>query len=175
MNDKEFAETFAWMSSAFPNREIPKQTWEVYFEFLKDLPADVFRASVATCLARFQFFPSINQIREVASEFHGKLKGLPDAYGAWGVVLEGLKEFAYGDPEVHPLIDQCVKDIGGWKHLSESEMVVADRARFIEVYRERLSRYREEAVVAPPKMITEIAERMSGERKALEDGNDLSG
>lgn len=171
MKPHEFKKTFDWLISAFPNKDIPAQTWKVYYEMLKDIPDDVFKAASATCLARHDFFPSIRQLRLAASEFHGKIKGLPDAYGAWGEVLEGLKEVAYGDPEVHPLIDQCVRDIGGWKHLVESTMIAADRARFIDVFRERLSRYKETEVIAPSKLIDGLVETMSAERrKELSDG-----
>lgn len=171
MDKQEFAEAFEWLCSAFPNRDVPKQTWAVYYEMLKDLPYPVFRGACATCLARSQFFPSIHDIREAAADFNVRLSKLPDPYKAWGMVLGAISQMHYEDIDLPPLIEECVQDIGGWNHLKETQMIGADRARFLEVYEARVSRYRDETLIAPPKLIHDAAQLMSGDsRKELTDG-----
>lgn len=180
MTPEEFAKTFAFMASAYPHKEIPDQTWDVYYTMLNDLPAEVFSAAAGLAISRSEFFPTIHALREAASEFHIEVKRLPDPYEAWGMVLSAIS-YGAGDAiiraeaKLHPIIMQCVKDIGGWRHIAQGSMTVADRARFIDHYTARASRYREEKATAPPKLIAALSKKLNaGSNRRITNGGDRS-
>jgi hypothetical protein len=127
MDRIEFAEAFTLLISAFPNKEIPKSTAEAYYVMLQDLPEDVMKAASALCLARYDWFPTIRQLRDAAGEYYGNLKDLPEPVEAWESVMQAIRDGA-GHPiagdsaDVHPLIEKSVQAIGGWRTIGQSDV-----------------------------------------------------
>lgn len=162
MTREEFAETFAFLCAAFPNKEIPKETWQTYYVMLKDIPIEIFRRLTIESIAKSNYFPTVHALREAACEYHRKTRGFPDAYTAWGEVLRLMRS-----PFEHILLSEiaseAVADIGGFAHLRESQTLAADRARFIDAYERKLSLHRESKVIAPIEQI----ERISGDLDKL--------
>ena len=62
----------------------------------------------------------------------------------------------YGIP---PLVEQTVRQVGGWKHLAEAENAAADRARFLEAF-ERTTEKGEYLARQLPEIV-ELAKRLS--------------
>lgn len=122
---------------------------EVYIEALIDLDPMLLESAVLQCITSCKFYPKPAEIREAAADLELKAKGVPDPYEAWAIALKALAA-GIGHPiagannaarsSVPPHVDRAAQAVGGWRVLAMSENLVADRARFIDAYREIMTR-----------------------------------
>ena len=139
------------LTDCFPRQAITKQTIGAYAHMLRDIPPDVLQAAAAHCTARSPFFPAISELREAAFDIMDDVLNVPCAAEAWAEVCQRMR---YGGrqagPEFsHDLVAEAVESIGGWYMLCGSETPAADRARFMEAYRELHQRARERQRMLP--------------------------
>ena len=151
---QDIAKLVAVTSAAYPAWQVNEYTIEVYYQDLRDLPADLLFAAAAkarTNAARnLAFAPSTGEIRQAAAEILRSVQGVPSSFQAWQEVNRAMLEVgSYGKPTFsHSLIGQAV-DALGWRNLCMSDNAVADRARFLQAY-EQLADRNETEMMEPP-------------------------
>lgn len=130
------------MSIAYPRFERNAETTILYYQYLKDLPADALKAAADTLITTNTFFPSISEWRQAALDITCAKNNVPTAIEAWE---EAVKEcnrcgdyWRYQEgkkyPEyTHPLIESCVSAIG-YAQILETENVDIVRAHFLKAY-----------------------------------------
>lgn len=139
-NDRQrIIQGLAPLASMFPNWKPSRETIEVYVQILADLDPLMLEASIFHLLSiDLEFMPSAGRIRQVA--FDMLHTDLPDPYEAWEQVIRDVRAgaghpIARTEPKAHSLAIRAVEMIGGWEMLATSELIAADRKRFIECYR----------------------------------------
>lgn len=176
MNKQEFKSLMTFLVATFPHQEFSAATTEVYWRLLQDLPFDVAEGAALT-VASSEEFVSPSKIRGAATELHHSVQGLPEPFEAWATVLEGIRE-GVGHPqasigldfECHEAVAETVRLIGGWNTIAMSTLIGAERARFLQAYKEVCSRYRE-TINTPPQLKAQALQLAlpPAERKALTD------
>jgi len=166
-NEAEIAKLVGVMAAAFPNAKVSDPTVEAYISMLKDLPLDVLTAAVEQCILESEFFPTVAKLREKVAVLTTPQRPTPtEAFGE----LQGAiaRTGFYRSPSFDdPIIARCVEALG-WQHLCTSENLVADRARFIQMYEQLVERERESAKLGPKaRAIRAITD---GEVKEIGDG-----
>ena len=116
---------------------------ELYLSLLETVPDEVFEAAVAEHIASSKWFPSISELRGLALDIMITGLGWPSVGEAWEMVVRHIREVpAVGQGKArrkeHPFVERAVASVGGWYTLRRSESPVADRARFMDAYREIL-------------------------------------
>jgi hypothetical protein len=135
---KEATQIVAMLQGAFPQRQLPDSTIEVYAMALADLDFELARAAVMRLVQTSRFLPTIAEIREAAVRDR---VSLPTPEEAWGIVRRAIGQHgSYRVPvfdcdEIH----DAVRDIG-WKEICLSEQPASTRARFIDAYKSRVER-----------------------------------
>lgn len=157
---------------------------EAYVEALIDLDPILLESAVLQVITTSKFYPKPAEIREAAIDLEFKAEGLPDPYEAWEMVMTAVRGGA-GHPlvggdhraQVPQVVAKAVRYIGGWTQLAMSDNTVADRARFIDAYREVLKREDHDRRMLPKvrEHVKALADdlRIDG-RKALTDETALS-
>ncbi len=139
MTRAETLKLMAVLTAAYPNRELPQETVELYCQFLADLPYPETEAAVKRHIMTNQWFPTIAEIRKAVVEL---TCDAPSAGEAWQEVWQALSR--YGQAGYfgwsHPLVRAAVQALG-YENLYFSENPAADRARFMEIYEDLRNRY----------------------------------
>ena len=147
----EIAQGINLLKIAFPNYQPDvKQTAELWYSVLGDLPGDTLKAAILECLvgASRQFAPSIGEIRGQALRLNAIAAGIPEAWTAFSevcrmprdmidrelivedgqnIILERALKFS------HPLVEDVARKLG-WPKSFPSDMPAADRSQFIKAY-----------------------------------------
>ena len=160
------AQVLTVLAAAYPRFKLPVETIRVYEQTLSDIPVEVLRAATLDLIAESKFFPTVAEIRKSAFALMASESGSMSAYEAWALTLDYVRD-GRGHPiigkekefDVPPLIEQAVRQVGGWKHLAEGENEAADRARFLEAF-ERTAEKGEYLARQLPE-IADLAERLS--------------
>lgn len=153
-DEKDIAKIVTMLSAAYPNWKTTAFTVEVYYQDLRDLPADLLAAACAKARTNTErnlaFAPSTGEIRAAATEILRTIAGVPSSYQAWQEVLRVIVEVgSYRTPEFsHPLIADAVRTLG-WRNLCLSEDQTSDRFRFIQAYEQLASRAESDAMELP--------------------------
>jgi hypothetical protein len=107
--------------------------------------------------------PSISEIRAMVSRLRRMAAGVPDAFKAWGELLEmpadmervQVVESEAGNEIIHhhlkfshPLIEEVARDLG-WPGKFPGDNPSTDRAHFVRAYNERLETMRIEDTMLP--------------------------
>jgi len=153
------ARMFAIFAEVWP-REAERAsdlTLEVYGRVLADIQDDLLSAAVVSVVCGATFYPKPAEIRRaaIALRWPDELTGTE----AWGRVGAYIRQWPAGgrfvgqhhiDPPALPeRMERAVNAIGGLSYLRLSENIMADRARFIEVYDALATREREHAQMLP--------------------------
>lgn len=120
---------------------------ELYISTLADLTYEHCNVALLTLIKTAKFMPTVAEIRGAALELaHGPVRAGGEA---WGDVVQALRryglqrspgvDFTFADP----VVARCVKALT-WGELCRSENVIADRARFVELYDRLASEVRRE-------------------------------
>lgn len=167
-SQSEMAQVVAVISSAYPNFAVTKETMQVYYDLLNDLPTDLLKAATLKCCAEAgrKFAPSVGEIRGAAAELHARAQGVPSVLEAWnevcnapksgetrtvtdeytktGAVIIDVKKYKWS----HPLV-QRVALMLGFPAFPATDNESVDRAHFFKQYEAELQRYNGEAVELP--------------------------
>ena len=171
---------FALLNANWPTYRYTDATVELYERCLSDLEDDLVEIATLQCLTNCTYFPNIAEIRRRAIDIKTGAAAQPSALEAWGMVQRHMRlpvsVFRNGESVKTPSLDErteaAVRAVGGWSYLRMSDSVMADRARFCEVYETLQNRARQDALLLPE--VRAVAERLRMERprevKALTEG-----
>jgi len=129
---KKFANIMGGMAMAF-QKEVAKQTIEIYFRFLKDLPIEKIEKSVSELiyLKKISTLPTIGEIR-------GIIEGSAEdkALEAWHKAINNVDYYisvSFDDPIIHSVIEM---EFGGWEKFCNLcvKDEIWDKRRFIQAY-----------------------------------------
>lgn len=126
---KEFAEVIVAIAEAF-NRPVSEGMLEVYWQSLRDLGLEEFKAAAFRAVKESQFFPTVHAIR-VRCEDNPELC----AARQWEYVIGSFR----GTPDEEPdgLAEKAVKLMGGWQVLGDrppGENDTWSRKEFLRLY-----------------------------------------
>jgi hypothetical protein len=117
---------------------VTKETAEVYFKVLGDLPAAAFHAAALQVLAEsiYPTFPPIGLLRKTALELWSD--NVPLAIEAWRQVHMAIRRYGWNGwlrakDDLHPLAANAAECIG-WRSLCDSEEPEISRAQFVKAY-----------------------------------------
>lgn len=145
--------------------QMPEQISDLqilWCDLLKDLDIDVLKAAAIQHVATSKWFPTISELRDGAFDIMNPRQ--QTAMEAWGEVVRQIRNVgSWGKPKFEdPITGRLVSDIG-WINLCHSEMLAADRARFIEAYDVIVKRERQETMELP--MVIEVKRRLQAVTK----------
>jgi len=128
------------------------ETRRVYRLMIVDLDHAIAEKAVRGLIATSKYLPTIAEVREACMIVkYGRRRPGGDA---WGDVIKAMKRYGYTrSPGTDfqfddPLVARAVSALG-WSDLCGSGNVVADRARFIELYDHLAGNTRSDAQVSP--------------------------
>jgi hypothetical protein len=149
------------LSAAHPTFPLTEATISVYVQCLSDIPADVLQASALQQIANEKWFPTVSDLRGQVRAIVNP--GILAPTEAWGEVVRAIEEGgSYKTPTFSDItILEAVRLIGGWRYLCLSENSVADRARFLEAYRDLKAKGMRELSLLPNvrKLIDKLQDR----------------
>lgn len=164
------------LRAAYPRYEIREETAGVYAELLHDLPDDILIAAAQHHAATSKWFPSVAELRTAATDIQSRALGVRSAEEAWINVQKAVRQFGYYGETVAPadgggwrvpsmlsdLEKSAVDALGGWRTLCQSDNAVADRAHFLKIYGNLLTRETDTARMLPQvqQMISALADKM---------------
>ena len=154
------------LAAAYPRFQLPSETVRIYEQTLSDIPLETLRAATLDLIAESKFFPTVAELRKRAFALIAEQDGTADAYSAWALTLRFVRQ-GRGNPiigrskdwDIPPLIEQTVRQVGGWAYLAQAENITVDRARFLEAYERALQKQEYQARRLP--QIADLAERLS--------------
>jgi hypothetical protein len=168
----EVTKTLTFLAALYPRYALTEETIDAYHVILQDLGVGLLKAAAMELGSQDRpFFPSAGELRQAAFDLVARSDGLPTAGEAWAEVCRKIGEDGHiRVPEFsHPLVKQAVDGVGGWLNLCWSVNQVADRARFMEVYKVLMRRRRSDERMLP--QVRETAAALAGrEAKRLEGG-----
>lgn len=138
-SEKDIAMLVTKLSAAFPMWKPNEYTTEVYYQDLRDIPADELEIAAQHCRSEVgrQFAPSTGELRGAVAELRRLATSAPTSYQAWEEVRCFIRDNSpYIEPRwSHPLIEKTVR-VFGMENLRQSENTPSDRMRFIEAYQQ---------------------------------------
>lgn len=145
------------LAACYPRYQLTDDTVDAYVLMLADIPADLLKAGAIEHARQSKWFPSVAELVSAAHDVGHHTVDALVASEAWGVVTRRLRvpdrTWIGGQEYVRRPCDEnterAVEAIGGWTYLRHSEDGVADRARFIEAYKDIAARERRRAAEHP--------------------------
>ena len=126
MNEKIFVQTYNTMLVALRRKDMCQKESnaqiQVYYQYLKDIPDDLWAKTVKTVLATADFFPTIHEICNAVGDTEMRREGRPQAEDAWLQVLEILRRGKLADCASHPDITKAVSAVGGWNVIGSASV-----------------------------------------------------
>jgi hypothetical protein len=149
MNERDhsqIATTLAPLMAMYPNWKPERETLKLYAMVLSDIDEALLEEAIVVLLTDPKdFMPVAGAIRDAALTLVNYREGDPNVYTAWSQVTG----YFNGRKDVHPLVDETAKLIGGWRAIGQSTNLPSERARFIEAYRELVKERRQKARMLP--------------------------
>lgn len=100
-------------------KNVSPTLWDLYFETLKDIPADRFRAVVKQHALTSQWFPKPSELRDLAGVNSGASHE-DEAELVWPVVTQAIRSEGYmATVNFGPLVNGVIESMGGWDYLCE--------------------------------------------------------
>lgn len=141
MKEESFGEKFNCMFMVLKHKDMCMEEVEaktrIYYEWLKDIPGDLWDETVKTILLTQDFFPTINEIRRVSCELMMKLEGRPYAEDAWTEALTVVQRGTENNNLSHPDIEDAISAVGGRNKVGYASLgyeLDTYRRRFVEYY-----------------------------------------
>lgn len=138
MDKKEFAVIAAALQTYYPRFSlIPnEQAMELWYDGLKDIPADVATAGLKKWVMTEKWPPTIAELRKQCSELVTGVR--PDWGEGWMEVQKAIRLYGYmrGDEalaSMSAITRETVRRIG-WQAICESESPETIRAQFRQIY-----------------------------------------
>ena len=163
---KDITEICTMLANTFPRHKLGRETVQVYYDLLKDLPAETLKAASIECATSSPFFPSVYELRKAAVNLHKRADNVPSAAEAWeeicGAPAHGEHERIIKDDGVyvievskyvfsHPLVEKVARNMG-WPKKFWTNSLMADRSRFMNAYESNLDKSSAEARSVPAVM-----------------------
>jgi len=179
------ATALAPLLATWPDEPMPPARLQAYTMVLSDLDPQLLSGAVAQCLTTCRFLPKPAEIRAAAFDLRGRAAGLPDPYEGWSSILEAIRVGAarpiageaYLTDEtvarrrtalqaIHPLAVRAAFNIGGMPAISQSDNLAADRARFVDAFRELVARQMGDELMLPAvrEHVKALSQRLGAER-----------
>ena len=164
MTEDEASALVAMLATAFDVPAWQPERLQLFAANIGDLDYEATASAVQAWLRTETRRPMVADIRnavrqqlEAALRLPGDLE--PDE--AWGYVMRCFRQVGVYRPfpTEYPLVAQVVERLG-WRELCLSENMIADRARFLEIYRAALGRERERRLAATQLHLEGDAERL---------------
>jgi len=146
VNAKEFSKIMAFISAAI-NREIPVETYEVYYEMLRDMDYELAFAAAKKAIGEDEYptLPTIGKLRKAAQSLCTMDR--LSAPEAWGLVQKAIRRHGYyGEAEAMALLPPEVAETAkqmGWAEICHSEKPDVIRAQFMRMYETTEARKKE--------------------------------
>ncbi len=134
MKPSEISEILTALKDAYPRQAVSVGTARIYSEMLADLDNAKAWAAVRHHMATSPYFPSIAEIRKVATE---RDAGVETAEAGWLELKRAFSRVGYvGAPSwSSPVMARAVEAMGGWAALCASEEPEGVlRAHFLRVF-----------------------------------------
>jgi hypothetical protein len=162
MTRKVTNKCLAYLSALFPKFPLNAATIKAYDKALRDIPDDILLQAVEAVAVKCKFFPTVSEIRDTVLDLQQSIEKMPTAGEAWDAALSRWRppRSEYYD---HPIVERCVRAIGGWTYLANSNNLVSDRARFLDAYRTFQDRDRQMARL--PASVKEHVAQLADENK----------
>lgn len=149
----------------------------LYQRVLADLPDEAVMAATAQRLADSNpYLPRPGEIRQAAIDLLTGSDDVMPAEEAWGRLMQRIRRYGSnpvfweGLTPLPRLVAMSVQAIGGLRALGMSEMLAADRARFLEAYQTFVDRERKRVGQLPE--VRQTKELFAAERQKLLGGGD---
>lgn len=138
----------------------------LYERFLSDLPDALVERVAAEHIAKSQWWPKINELRQPALDLLDRENGVVSAIEAWAHVNLWRRRPGY---VVLTDLEMKALSVLPNKAYSMQDSYMADRARFCQAYETYQARHRQETYMLPE--VKELAESMRMDKaKQLEGG-----
>jgi hypothetical protein len=152
MTAREWTATAAWLSAAY-GKPMASETAEVYFELLRDLPAEAVLAAAkrAALESRYPVIPPVGTLRQLALEMASP--ELLSAAEAWLLIHAAIKRFGFdgkaaGLASLPPIVRRAAECVG-WLTLCDRGENEWTRKDFVKHY-EQLSEKEQKNRLLPP-------------------------
>jgi hypothetical protein len=112
----------------------------MYLRLLQDIPADELQVVIDQSVAGYKFLPTIAELRET---WHSLTHGLgqQSSAEAWADVEAEIRHTGYiGSPQFENATTAAVVRSMGWRNLCASEQPAVERAQFMRMYDQWVSR-----------------------------------
>ena len=154
LDKTEFGLLAAAIRTYYPKENIlpNKESMELWFRELQDIPANVAEAALRKWVATNKWSPSIAELRETAAEVQNG--EIPDWGEGWERVLTAIRKYgSYREREalesLDPMTRTCVQRLG-FRNICMSENISTDRANFRMMYESLAEREQTRQQVAIP-------------------------
>jgi hypothetical protein len=174
--------TIKLLRAAFPRWTPETDTAKSWAILLEDVNGEELQAAALHWITtnNSPWPPSISEIRATVSQLRRMAAGVPDAFKAWGELLDMPAEMERSEVTgerneqgamiinvmhlkfSHPLIEQVARDMG-WPKSFPGDNPSTDRAHFIRAYNERLENMRVQDTMLP-----KVREFVENKRAQLE-------
>ena len=146
----ELTKRVGLLAACFPHVAVGEQTIMAYVRALAHTPLDVLDAVIEQAAAECRFFPTLAELRDIELRLSSPSGLRPCAAEAWGQVRAAIGSVGfYGKPTFgDDLVARAVEYIG-WRALCTSENAEADRAHFMRIYEQIVTREVEAARLMP--------------------------
>lgn len=148
MTEKEFALFVSYLRTYYPRENIlpNKQATEIWYTELKDIPYNIAIMALREHVHSEKWSPSISEIRAKATEIQ---TGAVEDWGSgWQKVMDAIRRFGmYREAEALEGMDEITRATVqrlGFQNICLSENIIADRARFKDIYEQLAERKKRE-------------------------------
>lgn len=165
MTRDEVKQLLGWALANYPSMQERnlRPTAELWYRMLSDIPYEIAEKALMGVLAKAKYFPTVAEIREVATEIINPQ--LPSAMDAWGEVVQAVRDYGYyrqeeGLNSLSPLTRRVVQNIG-WREICLCEQPDIIRGQFRMAYEQYAKREKEEAILPAE------VKRLAGDRNKV--------
>ncbi len=149
MSRQDVIKVLAMLTAAY-NRDLPKETAQVYVEMLADLEPGPLTTAATECVALSRFFPTVAELREGTLLCAlGKMLP-PSPYEAWQEITEAASRLGRSRRPSwsHPAVGAALDTIGGYRRVCDSQLVGVERSHFLKAYEALVAEQRREVLLA---------------------------
>lgn len=163
MTKQEFSVFASAMRTYFPKESIlpNSQAMELWYRQLQDIPCEVAEVALQKWVSVNKWSPSIADIRELAASICGG--EISDWGESWEKVISACRRYGRNRAleameSFDDITREAVKRVGGFIYICNSENIVADRARYEQVYNALAERKKKENQIPLP--VHEVIQRI---------------
>lgn len=166
MNREEFTKMMVFLTAAI-ERKPSKETIEVYFEMLQDMPYELALAAAKKVIGEEEYpvLPTVGKIRKAAMALCNMDR--VTAPEAWGLVLKAIRSHGfYGEAEAMAELPAEVRTVVkqmGWSEICHSDKPDVLRAQFMRMYETKEAKQKEVDMLPADvkKMVSGLGQRLN--------------